>query len=177
MLCHAFAWTAADFSITGKCPCGPGKEKKAKGPKAGNPPRKGGCSSHNDCKGSFCMKEDKLSEGFCQPCTECHYPHDGIDGKCGPSCTPTKGQSMPNKGGGDGDDAGGPGAECAKHKDCPKTDFCSQEGCRKCKQCEEGASSAQARAESSGPLICCSPAPAPLAADRCKPTPLLNLWS
>jgi FKBP-type peptidyl-prolyl cis-trans isomerase 2 len=24
---------------------------------------------------------------------------------------------------------------CAKHKDCPQTDFCSTEGCRKCREC------------------------------------------
>ena len=87
---------AGEFSVTGKCPCGPGKKKGGKGKGKG-------------------QKKEKKDEG--------------------------------------GDDAGGPGAECAKHKDCPKTDFCSQEGCRKCKQCEEGASSAQARAESSGPHL------------------------
>ena len=38
----------------------------------------------------------------------------------------------------DGGTAADAGAACAKHKDCPQTDFCSTEGCRKCKQCHTG---------------------------------------
>jgi len=132
-----------DDSVSGKCPCGPARkrDKGGKGGKGG----KGSCSKNKGCsKGQFCMGRDN-GKHACAPCSECHQDHDSVEGKCLNFCQ-VKARADPEdkkKGvGGDdeGSDGGGEpatGPACKKHKDCPKTDFCSTDGCLKCKRCEE----------------------------------------
>ena len=43
------------------------------------------CDSHDGCSNNdtFCG-----NNGWCDTCAECHYCHDGVDGTCGPQCSP-----------------------------------------------------------------------------------------
>jgi hypothetical protein len=98
------------------------------------------CAKHKDCpKTDFCSKD--LA---CQKCKTCAVHTDSVTGKC--PCGPAKKKGKkaapkeePEPEDDEGGDGGPQGAPCKKHKDCPKTDFCSQEGCLKCKECNEGA--------------------------------------
>jgi len=133
-----------DMSANGKCPCGPARkrDKGGKGDKGGSKGGKGQCSKNEECsKGQFCMGRDN-GKHVCSPCGECHQNHDSAEGKCLNFCQ-VKARDNPEdekKGRVGGDDGGGEpakGPACKKHKDCPKTDFCSTNGCLKCKRCEE----------------------------------------
>ena len=129
-----------DDSVSGKCPCGPAR-KRDKGGKGG----KGSCSKNKGCsKGQFCMGRDN-GKHACAPCSECHQDHDSVEGKCLNFCqvkarTDPEDEKKGVSGDDEGSDGGGEpatGPACKKHKDCPKTDFCSTDGCLKCKRCEE----------------------------------------
>ena len=99
------------------------------------------CTDHSTCaEGMFCYGNDNHahghSSGTCAPCDSCHFDHDAIDGKC-PCGSPKPPGDGPREGGEENEPLPA-GPACKKHKDCPKTDFCSaSSGCHKCKKCAE----------------------------------------
>ena len=139
------------MSVSGKCPCGPGKQPKppsvkqeAESPSVKPPSAKHECVAHEDCaaKKMFCRyRLEKHIGNACESCENCHYPDDGVGKTCGPLCTPSKGGTSaapvpaPPAGGQQRDNEP---KKCEKHKDCTKTEFCSTDGCLKCKECKEG---------------------------------------
>ena len=117
------ACTDSALSVSGKCPCGPGRKKL--GAK---------CTSHKNCSiKEFCPAADPkgTAEQQCKPCRECKDHPDSVSGKC--PCGPGK-----KNGPLDGD--------CNNsHDDCRVEDFCGtlRPGkCELCIKCEENDHSA-----------------------------------